>query len=114
MEADGAHLQRRLKLRHVVFMGLAYMSPFAVFDTFGIVSGSTDGHVPASYIIVAIAVLFTAYSYGKMVQVYPIAGSAYTYTRRTINSGLGFIIGWAIFEPEVARKEPGKRVGAAR
>jgi putrescine importer len=92
---EQGHLQRRLKLRHVVFMGLAYMSPFAVFDTFGIVSGSTNGHVPAAYIIVTVAILFTAFSYGKMVQIYPVAGSAYTYTRRTINSGLGFLIGWA-------------------
>lgn len=95
MPPNEGHLQRRLKLRHVVFMGLAYMSPFAVFDTFGIVSGSTDGHVPASYVIVTIAILFTAFSYGKMVQIYPVAGSAYTYTRRTVNSGLGFLVGWA-------------------
>lgn len=95
MESNTGHLRRRLKLRHVVFMGLAYMSPFAVFDTFGIVSGSTGGHVPASYIIVTVAILFTAVSYGKMVQIYPVAGSAYTYTRRTINSGLGFLVGWA-------------------
>ena len=33
-----AGLHRNLRQRHVVFIGLAYMSPFAVFDTFGIVS----------------------------------------------------------------------------
>ncbi|GAB3560986.1 APC family permease [Spelaeicoccus albus] len=95
MPGDEGQLKRRLKLRHVVFIGLAYMSPFAVFDTFGIVSRSTDGHVPASYIIVTIAILFTAFSYGKMVKLFPVAGSAYTYTRRTIGSGLGFLVGWA-------------------
>lgn len=95
MSASEGHLQRRLKLRHVVFIGLAYMSPFAVFDTFGIVSDTTGGHVPAAYIVVTVAILFTAFSYGRMVKVYPVAGSAYTYTRRTINSGLGFLVGWA-------------------
>jgi|SRR5699024_322795 len=95
METGEGHLQRRLKLHHVVFIGLAYMSPFAVFDTFGIVSASTGGHVPASYVIVTIAILFTAFSYGKMVRIYPVAGSAYTYARRTINSGIGFLVGWA-------------------
>ncbi|MFC7392220.1 APC family permease [Scopulibacillus cellulosilyticus] len=95
MEQNNGILDRSLKLRHIVFLGLAYMSPFAVFDTFGIVSETTKGHVPMSYILVTVAVLFTAFSYGKMVKLYPTAGSAYTYTRQTMNSGLGFLVGWA-------------------
>jgi putrescine importer len=95
MSTPPATLHRRLRQRHVVFIGLAYMSPFAVFDTFGIVSEATRGHVPMSYIIVTIAVLFTAFSYAKMVRVYPSAGSAYTYTRRTIGAPVGFLVGWA-------------------
>jgi len=87
-------LHRSLSQRHVVFVGLAYMSPFAVFDTFGIVSEATRGHVPMSYIIITIAVLFTAFSYAKMVRVYPSAGSAYTYTRRTMGAPIGFLVGW--------------------
>lgn len=89
-----ATLRRSLKQRHVVFIGLAYMSPFAVFDTFGIVSEATQGRVPMSYIIITIAVLFTAFSYAKMVRVYPSAGSAYTYARRTIAAPVGFLVGW--------------------
>ncbi|POH72952.1 APC family permease [Arthrobacter glacialis] len=95
MSPQPGTLQRRLKLRHIVFIGLAYMSPFAVFDTFGIVTEATNGHVPASYIIVTIAVIFTAFSYAKMVRIFPSAGSAYTYTRKTINPGVGFLVGWA-------------------
>ncbi|HET7578613.1 MAG TPA: APC family permease [Bacillales bacterium] len=95
MSTNEGKLKRTLKLRHVVFLGLAYMSPFAVFDTFGIVTDTTNGHVPAAYVLILIAVLFTAFSYGKMVKVYPVAGSAYTYTRKTMNSALGFLIGWA-------------------
>ncbi|MBM7646265.1 putrescine importer [Scopulibacillus daqui] len=95
MEQNNVKLVRSLKLRHIVFLGLAYMSPFAVFDTFGIVSEVTKGHVPLAYILVTIAVLFTAFSYGKMVKLYPAAGSAYTYTSQTMNSGLGFLVGWA-------------------
>lgn len=95
MNVIEGQLQRSLKLRHVVFIGLAYMSPLAVFDTFGIISDVTGGHVPAAYILVIIALLFTAFSYGKMVKAYPFAGSVYTYTRKTMNSHLGFIVGWA-------------------
>lgn len=95
MNENVGGLKRTLKLRHIVFLGLAYMAPMAVFDTFGIVSEETGGHVPLSYVLIIIAVLFTAFSYGKMVKVYPTAGSAYTYTRQTISSGLGFLVGWA-------------------
>ncbi|GAB3564535.1 APC family permease [Spelaeicoccus albus] len=91
----GGQLKRTLKLRHIVFIGLAYMSPLAVFDTFGIVSDMTDGHVPMSYVVILIAVLFTAFSYTRMVRVFPSAGSAYTYTRQTIHPILGFMVGWA-------------------
>ena len=43
-------------------MGLAYMQPMTLFDTFGIVSGMTDGHVPTAYAFALIAILFTALS----------------------------------------------------
>ncbi|MGO0059309.1 APC family permease [Brevibacillus fluminis] len=88
-------LNRSLRLWHIVLIGLGYMAPMAVFDTFGIVAEVTDGHVPAAYVLTLVAILFTASSYGKMVQVYPTAGSAYTYTSRTINPHVGFLVGWS-------------------
>lgn len=95
MESTNGKLIRSLKLGHLIFFGLAYMAPFTVFDTFGIVTEETNGHVPTAYIITTIAILFTAFSYSKMVKVYPSAGSAYTYTKQTMNSSLGFLVGWA-------------------
>lgn len=55
----------------------------------------TKGHVPASYILITIAILFTALSYGKMVKLFPDAGSAYTYTKKTMSPELGFLVGWS-------------------
>lgn len=89
------HLKRSLKLWQIVVMGLSYMAPMAVFDTFGIVSGETKGHVPTAYIIALLGMLFTAISYGKLVRVFPEAGSAYTYTQKAISSHLGFLVGWS-------------------
>ena len=51
-------LRKSLKLWQVVMMGLAYLTPMTVFDTFGIVSGISDGHVPASYLLALAGVLF--------------------------------------------------------
>ncbi|WP_026879171.1 APC family permease [Ignatzschineria larvae DSM 13226] len=89
-----ARLQKTLVLWQLIMIGLAYMQPMTVFDTFGIVSDDTGGHVPTAYIITLIAMMFTALSYGKMVRYYPSAGSAYTYAQRSLNPNLGFVIGW--------------------
>jgi putrescine importer len=92
---NSVKLKRSLKLWQIVIMGLAYMTPMVVFDTFGIVSGITKGHVPTAYIVALIGMLFTAASYGKLVKVFPQAGSAYTYTQKAMNRHLGFLVGWS-------------------
>ncbi|NIF46752.1 APC family permease [Enterobacter sp. Ap-916] len=88
-------LRKTLTLVPVVMMGLAYMQPMTLFDTFGIVSGMTDGHVPTAYAFALVAILFTALSYGKLVRRFPSAGSAYTYAQKSINPLVGFMVGWS-------------------
>lgn len=87
-------LKRSLKLWQVIVLGLGYLTPLTVFDTYGIVSQETGGHVPTAYILALAAMLFTASSYGKMVRVFPVAGSAYSYARQAINPHIGFLVGW--------------------
>lgn len=89
------HLGRSLGLWAIVGLGLGYMTPMIVFDTFGIVSGETAGVVPLAYIVALIAMLFTAISYGRMSRVYPSAGSAYTYATEVIHPNIGFLVGWS-------------------
>ncbi|MDR6290183.1 amino acid transporter [Inquilinus ginsengisoli] len=89
-------LTRTLRLPSVVLFGLAYMTPMIVFGTFGILAEKTGGAVPTAYVLALVAVLLTAYSYGRMAAAYPVAGSAYTYTRRAFGGHLGFLVGWAI------------------
>ncbi|CAM3784296.1 Putrescine importer PuuP [Pseudomonas reidholzensis] len=88
-------MRKSLRLWHVVIIGLAYLTPMTVFDTFGIVSGITAGHVPSAYILALLGVLFTAISYGTLVRRFPQSGSAYTYTQRAINPHVGFLVGWS-------------------
>ncbi|MGL5361161.1 MAG: APC family permease [Shewanella sp.] len=76
-------------------MGLAYLTPMVVFDTFGIVSEITSGHVATSYLFALAGILFTAFSYGHLVRKYPYAGSAYTYTQKTFSPNVGFMVGWS-------------------
>ncbi|MFJ6347808.1 APC family permease [Pseudarthrobacter oxydans] len=57
---------------------------------------TTGGVAPAAYLVALVAMLFTAHSYGRMAVAYPVAGSAYTYVRRSIDSRVGFLVGWAV------------------
>jgi len=96
METSESKLKRVLTLWPIILFGLAYMTPLIVLGTFGVVASTTKGAVPTAYLITTVAMIFTAYSYGVMSKAYPVAGSAYTYVRKTIDSRVGFMVGWAI------------------
>lgn len=88
--------KRTLSLGSLVFYGLAYLAPMSIFSVYGIVDGMTHGMVALSYGVATIAMVFTAYSYGRMAAAYPIAGSVYSYTQHAINPYVGFLGGWSI------------------
>ena len=93
---DTVKLDRALGLWSVVLFGLAYMTPMIVFGTFGARATASQGTTAMAYLIAAAAILLTAISYGVMARVYPVAGSAYTYARRSISPSIGFLVGWAV------------------
>ena len=88
-------LHRSLGTMAIVGLGLGYMTPTVIFDTFGIVSEETNSLVPLAYLMAMVAMAFTAVSYGRMVRVFPSAGSAYTYASETMHPNVGFLIGWS-------------------
>ncbi|MCS3427789.1 putrescine importer [Mycolicibacterium mucogenicum 261Sha1.1M5] len=90
----GGSLKRNLGLWAIVGLGLGYMTPTVVFDTFGLVARDTDNVVPLAYLVALIVMMFTAVSYGKMAGAIPSAGSAYTYVRESIHPNVGFMVGW--------------------
>lgn len=53
-------LVKTLTLMPIVMIGLAYIQPMTLFDTFGIVSQITSGHVPSAYALALLGILFTA------------------------------------------------------
>lgn len=87
-------LKRVLTTRYLIMFGLAYLAPTVVFNYYGIITELTQGMMMLAYLITTVVMFFTAYSYAKMVEVYPIAGSAYTYVQRSVNPYLGFLTGW--------------------
>ncbi|WP_175760060.1 APC family permease [Burkholderia anthina] len=72
------------------------MAPIIVLGTFGILSQSSGGRAPLSYLVALIAMLLTALSYARMCRAYPVSGSSYTYVSKAIDPRVGFLTGWAI------------------
>jgi amino acid transporter len=89
-------MARVLGLPSLLLFGLAYMVPLTVFTTYGIVTQTTGGHLPAAYAVTLVTMLFTAYSYGRMGAALPVAGSAYAYARKAFGGNVGFMVGWAL------------------
>lgn len=85
---------RSLSLWQVIIIGVAYMTPMVVFDTFGIVSGVTEGRVPLAYILALFAMLLTAFSYARFSRISEDSGSAYNYTAQSCGAKAGFFVGW--------------------
>ena len=92
--ASKATLKRNLGLWAIIGLGLGYMTPTVVFDTFGLVAEESGNVVPMAYIAALVVMLFTAISYGKMSSAFPSAGSAYTYAKESVHPNVGFLVGW--------------------
>ena len=89
-------LRRVLTLWDLIFYGLILIQPTAPIPLFGVAQKLSNGHTVTTILIAMLAMMVTAFSYGRMASVYPSAGSAYTYVGRTISPHLGFLIGWAM------------------
>jgi amino acid transporter len=89
-------LHRRLNTVSAALFGLSYICPTVVISTFGLLATTTHGATASAYVLATIAVLLTAFSYGRMAARYPQAGSAYTYVAHTTNTAAGFLVGWVL------------------
>ena len=90
-------LRRILKLHDLIFYGIVIIMPIAAVPLFGLGQKLSDGHMVTTIFIAMLAMILTAFSYGRMAVLYPVAGSAYTYVGRGLNPHLGFLAGWAMF-----------------
>lgn len=91
------HLKRVLGLWDLIYFGVILTSPIAAVPLFGEGQVLSRGHAVATLLIAMVAMSVTAVSFGRMANVYPSAGSVYTYISRGLNPHLGFLVGWAMF-----------------
>src|SRR5882672_3452399 len=89
-------LKRTLGLSSLILYGIILIQPTAPMPLFGAAAVAGKGHVVTAILIGMVAMLFTAFSYGRMANAYPSAGSAYSYVSREIHPSLGYFVGWSI------------------
>ena len=89
-------LRRVLSLWDLILYGIVAVTPSAPVTVFGLAMVMSRGHALDTILIAMVAMVLTAFSYGRMAALYPSAGSAYTYVGRGLNSYLGFLAGWAM------------------
>jgi len=93
---EDLRLRKVLGLWDLIFYGMVLIQPTAPIPLFGVAQKLSNGHTVTTILIAMLAMIITAFSYGRMAAVYPSAGSAYTYVGRTLNLHLGFLVGWAM------------------
>jgi amino acid transporter len=63
---------------------------------FGAVYSGSGGMVALAYVAGLAALVFTAFSYSRMVAAFPLSGSVYNYVGAGIGAPIGFLAGQAI------------------
>ena len=94
--SSAPRLRRTLTLWDLILYGVIVIQPVAPMSVFGVLSDRGHGHVVTTLLIAMVAMLFTAFSYGRMARAYPSAGSAFTYVGQEINPAVGYITGWSM------------------
>ena len=94
--SSAPRLKRSLTLWDLILYGAIVLQPVAPMSAFGALSDRGRGHVVTAVLTAMVAMLCTAFSYGKMASVYPSAGSAFTYVAQEIHSSAGYITGWSM------------------
>jgi len=89
-------LRRTLSTVDLVVYGLIFIVPIAPFGIYGVVMSISEGMVVLAYLIGMVGMIFTAFSYWRMSEEFPISGSVYGYATHGIGKGVGFVSGWAI------------------
>jgi amino acid transporter len=76
---SGVKLKRALTLWDLILYGVIVIQPVAPMSVYGVLMRRGHGHAVTTILIAMVAMLLTAFSYGRMARVYPSAGSAFTY-----------------------------------
>ena len=90
----GDDFKATLTVKDMVVWGLITMVPISPMAVYGGVFTDSNGLPSLAFLIGFVAVLFSVFSFGIMIQHFPSSGSIFTYVSHIFGKMPGFIAGW--------------------
>lgn len=93
-QKKGDPFKQTLTVKDMVVWGLITMVPISPMAVYGGVFTDSGGMPTLAFLIGFVAVLFSVFSFGIMIQHFPSSGSIFTYVSHVFGKAPGFIAGW--------------------
>ena len=93
-EEEGESLKRSVGALQLTAMGVGAIIGTGIFVVIGEGAKEAGPAVIISFILAAVACIFSALSYAELASAIPVSGSAYTYSYATLGELTAWIIGW--------------------
>ncbi|MFT8484006.1 MAG: amino acid permease, partial [Gluconobacter cerinus] len=98
MSENEAHgLKRSLTATQLILLGVGSTIGAGIYVMTGTAAAEYAGpSVLVSFVVAALACLFTAFSYGELSSTLPVSGSAYSYAYISMGEKVAWIVGWLL------------------
>ncbi len=93
-EAEGETLKRAVGASQLTALGVGGIIGTGIFVVIGEGAALAGPAVVLSFVLAAVACIFSALSYAELASTIPVSGSAYTYAYATLGEAVAWIIGW--------------------
>ena len=91
---EGHGLKKAVGVTQLTAMGVGAIIGTGIFVVIGKGAGIAGPAVILSFVLAAVACVFSALSYAELASSIPVSGSAYTYSYATLGELVAWIIGW--------------------
>ncbi|WP_218028432.1 amino acid permease [Nocardia yamanashiensis] len=98
LASDGEHtaLKRSMGLVALISLSVGATLGTGIFVVLGEAAPLAGPAVVVSFVIAALAALFSALSYAELAGAVPVSGSAYSYTYATLGEIIAWVCGWCL------------------
>ncbi|KXV30075.1 amino acid permease [Gluconobacter japonicus] len=96
-ENESHGLKRSLTATQLILLGVGSTIGAGIYVMTGTAAAEYAGpSVLISFVVAALACLFTAFSYGELSSTLPVSGSAYSYAYISMGEKVAWIVGWLL------------------
>lgn len=96
-EYNNSGLKRSLTATQLIMLGVGSTIGAGIYVMTGTAAAEYAGpSILISFVIAALACLFTAFSYGELASSLPVSGSAYSYAYVSMGEGAAWTVGWLL------------------